>query len=63
MKVQTEVRYDRRKDLVHHIRCHVDADCFYVSAERVRAEKYRSCPVGVLGNNGACVIAKCYELR
>ena len=42
---------------------HLDADCFYVSAERVRAEKYRHCPVGVLGNNGACVIAKSYELR
>lgn len=42
---------------------HLDADCFYVSAERVRAEKYRDCPVGVLGNNGACVIAKSYELR
>lgn len=42
---------------------HLDSDCFYVSAERVRAEKYRNCPVGVLGNNGACVIAKSYELR
>ncbi len=42
---------------------HLDSDCFYVSAERVRAEKYNNCPVGVLGNNGACVIAKSYELR
>jgi nucleotidyltransferase/DNA polymerase involved in DNA repair len=42
---------------------HLDSDCFYVSAERVRAEKYNHCPVGVLGNNGACVIAKSYELR
>ena len=37
---------------------HLDADCFYVSAERVRAEKYRDCPVGVLGNNGACSTVK-----
>jgi impB/mucB/samB family protein len=37
---------------------HLDADCFYVSAERVRDEFLREKPVGVLGNQGACVIAK-----
>lgn len=42
---------------------HVDADCFYVSAERVRDEFLRAKPVGVLGNQGACVIAKSYEMR
>lgn len=42
---------------------HVDADCFYVSAERARHEQLKSLPVGVLGNQGACVIAKSYELK
>lgn len=42
---------------------HLDADCFYVSAERVRDEFLRSKPVGVLGNQGACVIAKSYEMK
>jgi nucleotidyltransferase/DNA polymerase involved in DNA repair len=42
---------------------HLDADCFYVSAERVRNPFLEGKPVGVLGNNGACVIAKSYELR
>src|SRR4051812_37952314 len=42
---------------------HLDADCFYVSAERVRDECLRALPVGVLGNQGACVIAKSYELK
>jgi DNA polymerase V len=42
---------------------HVDADCFYVSAERVRYEDLVSVPVGVLGNQGACVIAKSYEMK
>jgi nucleotidyltransferase/DNA polymerase involved in DNA repair len=37
---------------------HLDADCFYVSAERVRDEFLGEKPVGVLGNQGACVIAK-----
>ncbi len=31
---------------------HVDADCFYVSAERVRFPHLRGLPVGVLGNQG-----------
>ena len=42
---------------------HVDADCFYVSAERVRFPHLRGIPVGVLGNQGACVIAKSYEAK
>ncbi|MCA9230855.1 MAG: hypothetical protein KDA57_09400 [Planctomycetales bacterium] len=42
---------------------HVDADCFYVSAERVRFPHLRSMPVGVLGNHGACIIAKSYEMK
>ncbi|MEW4568206.1 nucleotidyltransferase [Tautonia sp. JC769] len=42
---------------------HLDADCFYVSAERVRDEFLRDKPVGVLGNQGACVIAKSYEMK
>lgn len=42
---------------------HLDADCFYVSAERVRHPDLRNKPVGVLGNNGACVIAKSYEMK
>jgi hypothetical protein len=32
---------------------HLDADCFDVSAERVRGK-----PVGVPGNQGACVITR-----
>lgn len=42
---------------------HLDADCFYVSCERVRYEGLRGKPVGVLGNQGACIIAKSYELK
>lgn len=42
---------------------HLDADCFYVSAERVRYEHLNGLPVGVLGNQGACVIAKSYEMK
>jgi DNA polymerase V len=42
---------------------HLDADCFYVSAERVRHPGLIGKPVGVLGNNGACVIAKSYEMK
>jgi DNA polymerase V len=42
---------------------HLDADCFYVSAERVRFPFLRHKPVGVLGNQGACVIAKSYEMK
>jgi len=41
----------------------LDADCFYVSAERVRDGFLRGKPVGVLGNQGACVIAKSYEMK
>lgn len=42
---------------------HIDADCFYVSAERVRFPFLLGKPVGVLGNQGACVIAKSYEMK
>ena len=42
---------------------HVDADCFYVSAERVRRQHLQRLPVGVLGNHGACIIAKSYEMK
>jgi DNA polymerase V len=42
---------------------HIDADCFYVSAERVRNAFLIGKPVGVLGNQGACVIAKSYEMK
>lgn len=42
---------------------HVDADCFYVSAERVRYPHLGGLPVGVLGNHGACIIAKSYEMK
>jgi nucleotidyltransferase/DNA polymerase involved in DNA repair len=42
---------------------HIDADCFYVSCERVRNSALRGQPVGVLGNQGACVIAKSYEMK
>lgn len=42
---------------------HIDADCFYVSAERVRYPHLRGMPVGVLGNHGACIIAKSYEMK
>ncbi len=42
---------------------HLDADCFYVSAERVRDSFLLGKSVGVLGNQGACVIAKSYEMK
>ncbi|QGJ68581.1 Nucleotidyltransferase/DNA polymerase involved in DNA repair [Planctomycetales bacterium 10988] len=42
---------------------HVDADCFYCSAERVRHPALNRVPVGVLGNQGACVIARSYEMK
>jgi DNA polymerase V len=42
---------------------HLDADCFYVSAERVRDAFLLAKAVGVLGNQGACVIAKSYEMK
>jgi len=42
---------------------HLDADCFYCSAERVRLRHLRGLPVGILGNQGACVIAKSYEAK
>ena len=42
---------------------HFDADCFYVSCERVRHPFLRGQQVGVLSNQGACVIAKSYELK
>ncbi len=42
---------------------HLDADCFYVSAERARDPFLNNKPVGVLGNQGACVIARSYEMK
>ncbi len=42
---------------------HVDADCFYVSCERIRDASLIGKPVGVLGNQGSCVIARSYELK
>src|ERR1700738_2771149 len=42
---------------------HIDADSYYVSAERVRNRFLLGKPVGVLGNQGACVIAKSYEMK
>jgi nucleotidyltransferase/DNA polymerase involved in DNA repair len=42
---------------------HCDADCFYVSAERVCDDFLLGKPVGVLGNQGACVIARSYEMN
>src|ERR1044071_5307199 len=42
---------------------HLDAGGFYVSAERVRDRFLLDKPVGVLGNQGACVIAKSYEMK
>lgn len=45
------------------LRAHLDADCFYVSAERVRHPELAGKAVGVLGNQGACVIAKSYEMK
>lgn len=42
---------------------HLDADCFYVSCERARHRFLQGQAVGVLSNQGACVIAKSYELK
>ena len=42
---------------------HLDADCFYISAERARNDFLVGKPVGVLGNQGAFVIAKSYEMK
>jgi nucleotidyltransferase/DNA polymerase involved in DNA repair len=42
---------------------HLDADCFYVSCERVRHRFLQGQSVGVLSNQGACVIAKSYEMK
>ena len=42
---------------------HVDADCFYVSCERIRDSSLLGQAVGVLGNQGSCVIARSYEMK
>jgi nucleotidyltransferase/DNA polymerase involved in DNA repair len=42
---------------------HIDADAFYVNAERVRDQFLLGKQVAVLGNQGACVIAKSYEMK
>lgn len=49
--------------MAQHFIGHLDADCFYVSAERVRDQFLLKKAVGVLGNQGACVIAKSYEMK
>ncbi|HEY2909671.1 MAG TPA: nucleotidyltransferase [Gemmataceae bacterium] len=40
-----------------------DADAFYASAEVVRRPWLRGVPLGVLGNQGACVIARSYSMK
>lgn len=40
-----------------------DADSFYASAEIVRRPWLQGLPMGVLGNQGACVIARNYEMK
>src|SRR5437762_1897410 len=40
-----------------------DADSFYASAEVVRRPWLAGLPVGVLGNQGACVIARSYAMK
>ncbi len=40
-----------------------DADSFYSSAEAVRRPWLAGLPVGVLGNQGACVIARSYPMK
>jgi nucleotidyltransferase/DNA polymerase involved in DNA repair len=40
-----------------------DADSFYASAEAVRRPWLEGLPVGVLGNQGACVIARNYHMK
>src|SRR5438132_11290703 len=40
-----------------------DADSFYASAEAVRRPWLDGLPVGVLGNQGACVIARNYVMK
>src|SRR5215475_12218221 len=40
-----------------------DADSFYASAEVVRRPWLAGLPVGILGNQGACVIARNYPMK
>ena len=40
-----------------------DADAFYSSAEAVRRPWLVGVPLGVLGNQGACVIARSYSMK
>ena len=40
-----------------------DADAFYSSAEVVRRPWLEGVPLGVLGNKGACVIARSYRVE
>jgi len=40
-----------------------DADSFYASAEAVRRPWMGGLPIGVLGNQGACVIARNYPMK
>lgn len=43
--------------------CLSDANCFYVSAERVFDPRLRGIPVGVLSNNDGCVVARSPEIK
>lgn len=54
---------DRVRPYTANMAGHVDADCFYVSAERVRFPHLAGVPTCVLGNHGACIIAKSYEAK
>src|SRR4051812_38843466 len=40
-----------------------DADAYYASAEAVRRPWMKGIPAGILGNQGACVIARNYEMK
>src|SRR4051812_35932182 len=42
---------------------YLDADVFYCSAERARFEVLKEVPLAVLGNQGACVIARSKEMK
>jgi DNA polymerase V len=52
-----------RDSVVMQVYGHLDADCYYVSCERVRDSFLRKKPVGVLSNQGACIISRSYEMK
>jgi nucleotidyltransferase/DNA polymerase involved in DNA repair len=43
--------------------CHVDADCFFASCERLRRPELKGYPICVLSSNDACVVAKTYDAK